>query len=52
MNKLGQLTIAEACIDDAPILLALMQAAFEEYEGVLTRLPAHTTKRSTPFAPG
>jgi GNAT superfamily N-acetyltransferase len=35
MNKLGQLTITEACIDDAPILLALMQAAFEEYEGVL-----------------
>ena len=34
MNKLGQLTIAEACIDDAPILLALMQAAFEEYEGI------------------
>jgi GNAT superfamily N-acetyltransferase len=36
MNKLGQLTIAEACIEDAPVLLALLQAAFEEYEGKLT----------------
>jgi GNAT superfamily N-acetyltransferase len=36
MNKLGQLTIAEACTGDAPVLLALMRAAFEEYEGLLT----------------
>ena len=35
MNKLGQLTIAEACKNEASILLHLLQAAFEEYEGVL-----------------
>ena len=36
MNTLGQLTIAEACIGDAPVLLGLMRAAFDEYEGVLS----------------
>jgi GNAT superfamily N-acetyltransferase len=36
MNKLGQLTIVEACTGDALCLLDLMRAAFAEYEGVLS----------------
>jgi ribosomal protein S18 acetylase RimI-like enzyme len=35
MNEVGQMTIREAILDDAPTLLALMVAAFAEYEGLL-----------------
>jgi predicted N-acetyltransferase YhbS len=35
VNKLGQITLREASAEDARIILSLMRAAFEEYEGVL-----------------
>jgi GNAT superfamily N-acetyltransferase len=35
VNKLGQITLREAGTEDAVVVLRLMQAAFEEYEGVL-----------------
>ena len=45
MNEIGQVTIREAVLDEAPTLLALMVAAFAEYEGVLD--PASGAHRET-----
>jgi GNAT superfamily N-acetyltransferase len=35
VNRIGQITLRQAAVEDAPTILRLMQAAFEEYEGVL-----------------
>ena len=42
---MGQITLREAGPEDAPVLLRLMQAAFEEYEGVLD--PPSGVRRET-----
>jgi len=35
VNKLGQITLREAGTEDAVVVLRLLRAAFDEYEGVL-----------------
>lgn len=35
LNKIGQITLRQASLEDAPTILCLMRAAFEEYEAVL-----------------